>query len=176
MEKNILITGVPGVGKTTALRQIVNQLAPGTVGGFWSSEIREKGRRVGFAIETLDGQTGILAHTHQERGPRVGKYLVYIPDIEKVAVPSMIAAREKGFLVIIDEIARMELFSSEFSAEVIRCLKARCVLGTIQMRKDPFLDSVRNRPDVSLFELTRENRSLVPEQILSALLSQTTSL
>jgi nucleoside-triphosphatase len=176
MDKNILITGTPGVGKTTALKRIVSQLKEGTAGGFWSSEIRERGQRVGFAIETLDGQRGILAHTQQDRGPRVGRYRVNVYDVERIAVPSMVTARERGLLVVVDEIARMELFSSSFRTEIAQCLGERCVLGTLQMRRDPFLDEVRKRPDVSLIELTPQNRDLVPREILSALRTESTSL
>ncbi len=170
MAANILLTGKPGIGKTTAIQCIAGNLDPSDLGGFWSSEIREHGRRVGFSIQTIDGASGVLAHSSLVEGPRVGKYKVNVGDIERVAVPSMRSARERGLVVLVDEIAKMELFSSAFRAEIVRCLDSGCVLGTIQMRGDPFLDAIRARPDVKVIEITQHNRGNIPEMVLEMLL------
>jgi nucleoside-triphosphatase len=166
MKSNILITGKPGTGKTTALRTIVDRLDPSRVAGFWSGEIREKDRRIGFAIETLSGKVGTLAHVNQKMGPKVSKYRVNIEDIDSIMVPEMEMARESGRLIVIDEIAKMELFSKNFVDEVRKCLNTRRVIGTIQERRQPFLDEIRSRRDVTLFELTLTNRDQIPLQVL----------
>ncbi|WP_207681619.1 nucleoside-triphosphatase [Desulfonema magnum] len=58
---NILFTGPPGCGKTTLVEKIVRHTnTPAT--GFFTREIRKKGKRVGFSISTLDGKQGVLAH------------------------------------------------------------------------------------------------------------------
>ncbi|MEE8182156.1 MAG: nucleoside-triphosphatase, partial [Candidatus Thorarchaeota archaeon] len=54
--QNRLLTGRPGIGKTTLIRAIVEKLGPSKAERFWSKEIREGGRRVGFYIETLSGK------------------------------------------------------------------------------------------------------------------------
>jgi len=167
MEKNILLTGQPGIGKTTAIKTIVDKLEPKDIGGFWSSEIREKGGRVGFAVETLSGKRGILAHVSIKGHPRVGKYGVNIPDIDTLIIPELLIARESDRIIIIDEIASMELFSKHFSEEVRRCLDTGRVLGTIQERRQPFLDEIRSRRDITLLKLTIENRDQLPLEILN---------
>ncbi|MHA1964265.1 MAG: nucleoside-triphosphatase [Candidatus Thorarchaeota archaeon] len=169
MRKNVLLTGKSGTGKTTAIRSIAAELDPDSLAGFWSKEIREEGQRVGFAIETLSGKTGTLAHVNLKVGPRVSKYRVSIEDIDSIIVPEMEMARESGRLIIIDEIAKMELFSENFANEVLRCLDTGRVIGTIQERKLPFLDEVRNRNDVAVFELTIANRNRIPLQVLEFL-------
>ncbi|MFW9956670.1 MAG: NTPase [Candidatus Odinarchaeota archaeon] len=169
MKHNILLTGQPGIGKTTAVKKIVDQLDPKNVAGFWSEEIRERGRRVGFGIETLSGKKGLLAHIGLSDGPRVGKYRVNIEDIDSIIVPEMAFARESDRIVIIDEIASMELHSRNFKEEVCRCLDAKRVLGTIQARRHPFLDEIRSRTDARLFELTMSNRDEIPTQVLELL-------
>lgn len=169
MRKNILFTGRPGVGKTTAIRYVVDQLHTSEIAGFWSREIREKGRRVGFAIETISGRTGILAHVDLDHGPKVSKYRVNIEDIDSIIVSELEKARESGRIIIIDEIAKMELYSQNFEDEVRRCLDTKRVVGTIQDRRHPFLDEVKSRSDVILFELTVLNRDRIPMQVLRLL-------
>ena len=43
-----LLTGRPGVGKTTLLRKIAAGLSGLSIGGFFTQEIRERGSRMGF--------------------------------------------------------------------------------------------------------------------------------
>lgn len=167
--QNLLVTGRPGVGKTTLIRAIVEKLGPSKAEGFWSKEIREGGRRVGFSIETLSGKTGVLAHCELGSGPRLGRYFVNIKDIDEIAVPALVSARESNKLIIIDEIAKMELFSREFALEVQRCLNSRRVIATIQQRRGKFLDEVRARQDVKLLELTVSNRNEMPRMIIALL-------
>ena len=57
--KHLLITGRPGVGKTTLIKRLIPALPP--AGGFYTEEIRSCGERVGFKIVTLAGEEGILA-------------------------------------------------------------------------------------------------------------------
>ena len=48
MGKALLLTGVPGVGKTTVIRKVADALAARRVRGFLTREMRSRGRRVGF--------------------------------------------------------------------------------------------------------------------------------
>lgn len=166
MSQNLLLTGQPGIGKTTAIKMIVDKLDTQTAAGFWSEEIREKGVRVGFDIQTLSGKRGLLAHIGLSDGPRVSKYRVNIEDIDSIIVPELAFARETGRIIIIDEIASMELYSQQFKEEVRRGLDSKRVVGTIQERRHPFLDEIRSRTDVRLIELTYNNRDQLPLQVL----------
>ena len=110
--RNILFTGLPGCGKSTIIEKIVQRInRPSS--GFFTREIRDRGRRVGFSITTLDGQQGILAHIDIRSHIRVGRYGVYIRDIEKIAVPSMRPENDNVILVV-DEIGKMECLSGLF--------------------------------------------------------------
>lgn len=165
----ILLTGRPGIGKTTLARKVVSRL-PAEAGGFYTEEIRESGRRVGFSIATLDGQRGILAHVNHPGKQRVGKYGVNIEDLERIAVPALLRAVSSSRLVVMDELGRMELFSSVFQ-EAVRTVfdSDASILATIQDRSNAFLDAIRARSDVKLFRVTEQNRDSLAETLIKLL-------
>jgi hypothetical protein len=72
----LLLEGRPGAGKTTVVARVVELLRGDglAVAGFLTREVREGGERVGFALETLDGERSMLAHVGVRGGARVGRY------------------------------------------------------------------------------------------------------
>jgi nucleoside-triphosphatase len=151
---NILITGKPGVGKTTLIQKVVQ--GHENLCGFFTKEIRENRKRVGFAIETMDGRKGVLAHVSIKSPFRVSKYGVNLEDIDEVCVPSLSV---EGCLIIIDEIGKMELFSEKFKQKVEEALDTGKVVATIMEQSHPFTDKVKRRKDVKVFVLTEDKRN-----------------
>jgi len=167
-EKNILLTGKPGVGKTTIIKKLIARLS--SAGGFYSEEIREAGQRQGFKILTLDGKQGLLAHKDIKTSYRVNKYGVNIKDLEGIAGKSIEnALKDEGItVIIIDEIGRMELYSTRFQNVVIQALDSpKPVIGIIQNRASPFTDKIKSRKDVEIREVTRSNRNKLAEELLA---------
>lgn len=155
----VLITGRPGSGKTTLVRSVLDSLRPPAL-GFYTRETRgPNGRRTGFEIVTLDGQTATLADARL-RGPhRVGQYGVDLDALERVGVPAIQAAVSSGRLAVIDEIGKMELLSPAFQRAVIELFRHhRPLLATIMQARHPFADELKRQPDVVLLELTESNR------------------
>lgn len=65
-------------------------------------------------------------------------------------------------IIVIDEIGKMELLSPQFQAVVEKALNAdNPVLGTITIARHPFAQKVRERDDVRIIEVTKENRDEV---------------
>jgi len=167
-KSNILITGPPGCGKSTLIENVVNRMEE-PVGGFFTREIKERGRRVGFSINTLDGRGGILAHQNIRSQFRVGKYGVNIGDIDSLAVSAIIPAQRKQ-VIVIDEIGKMECFSDLFKKTLIQVLDSpNCVIGSIALKGGPFIQGIKNRDDVTVSSVTPETRDSLVEQIVGSI-------
>lgn len=68
----LLISGRPGVGKTTLIRRLADALG-NRAGGFYTEEIRESGDRTGFRLVTLRGRSAIFAHVDRGADVRPGR-------------------------------------------------------------------------------------------------------
>ncbi|WP_054856172.1 50S ribosome-binding GTPase [Vulcanisaeta sp. JCM 16161] len=89
----VLITGPPGVGKTTLIKRVVDHARSVGVSvyGFITTEVREGGSRVGFKIvDVSSGREAWLAHVSLFKGgPMVGKYNVNLRAMEDVGIPAI---------------------------------------------------------------------------------------
>ncbi len=170
MPANLLLTGRPGVGKTTVIQRVLSRLGC-RLGGFTTQEIRRAGLRVGFSIKAVDdGQEGILAHIESPSPYRVSKYGVNVDEMERVGVTALYRALESSDLIVMDEIGRMENYCPTFQRAVVKALDAsQPVLGTLQMRSTPFLEAIRQRPDVTLRMVTPQNRDALPAELVALL-------
>ena len=156
---NILVTGPPRSGKSTLIEKVVQKINR-PVTGFFTQELREKGRRVGFSITTLDGKTGVLAHQNIRSKFRVGKYGVNLEDLDQIAVPSMFPSFPDQ-IVVIDEVGKMECFSHLFRETLLRVLSSENqVIGSIAIKGDHFIRSIKKRDDVSLISISQNTRDL----------------
>ncbi len=166
MKKACLLTGGPGVGKTTIIKQALSRVSV-RVGGFFTEEIRTGGVRQGFRIVTLDGRSAILSHVDIKGPYRVGKYGVDIEGLDRVGVAAVKDAIKGCDLVVIDEIGKMELFSPYFREAVLEAIDSgKKVLGTIMLASHPWADEIKRRPTVATISVTRMNRGQVLEQVL----------
>ncbi|MCX7816762.1 MAG: NTPase [Syntrophales bacterium] len=170
-KKNIFITGLPGIGKTTVIREIIRKLPPDiTLSGFLTEEIREGANRVGFSVKTLDGSKGILAHINISSVRRVGRYGVDVNGFERTVLPRL--TPHKALLYIIDEVGKMECFSLQFCKAVLNLLNSKSpVLGTVAVKGGGLISELKTRPDVKLFTVTRTNRDTLPDEIMETLLA-----
>jgi nucleoside-triphosphatase len=165
----LLITGPPGVGKTTLIRRLV-AAAPGRAGGFFTEEIREGEARVGFQVTALHGPQAILAKARGIQGPRVGRYGVDVAAFEAVGVRAIEAALHDADLVVVDEIGKMELCAPGFAPAIDAVLRSpKPLLGTILAASHPWTDALKQRPDVELYRLTTKNGAHLEDALLARL-------
>jgi len=165
------VTGPPSIGKTSVLLRSVNGLKNRgyEIGGMISRDVREGGVRVGFEIMDFStGQRGWLAHINQPTGPKISKYRVNLTDLEAIGVSSILDAIRNADIVIVDEIGPMELFSSAFRDVVVQAVESdKPVLGTIHFGlRNSLVNSLKNREDTEIFEVTYENREALHNLII----------
>ncbi len=164
MIRNVFITGRPGVGKTTAIERTLQRLDV-EANGFTTREIREDGKRVGFRIENLAGESAVMAHVELE-GPKVSKYGVDVDAVRRIGVSAVARAVEQGTLSIIDEVGKMELACEEFADVLLEAVEADIpVLGTVHRHDDPISRSVKRREDTRVIQITPGNREELPERL-----------
>jgi nucleoside-triphosphatase len=169
MSANLLLTGRPGVGKTTLVRRVLERLPRVPVSGFYTVEIRSEGRRVGFRVVTLTGQESLLAHVEIRSRHRVGRYGVDVTAFEQVALPGLTPGPHTC-LIVIDEIGKMECFSPAFREAVVRALEADTpVLATVALRGNRFIEGLKARKDVTVVEIKPTNRDRLVEELAGRL-------
>ena len=166
----IFITGMPGVGKTTLALKVAERLKDlgYKVGGFITKEIRKDGRRVGFKIITLDtNEEAILAYVG-EGNVKVGKYAVFVENLDKVGVEAIKRALKEADIIIIDELGAMEFKSKTFSKVVDEVIKSnKPLLATLHRN---WINKFKDKGE--LYYLTAENRDKLFEEILNKVLNE----
>ncbi|CAH8866111.1 unnamed protein product [Trichobilharzia szidati] len=244
----LLITGKPGIGKTTLISRVFDELSKKSgihVVGFKTEEVRQtsysggRSTRLGFDIVLLDSSrrypraslarlaTTAADESNQRRLPRVGQYSVDIPSFESLAVPCLQSIMKKldnlssniinterqqqqqqqqqhdadsTVCIIIDEIGKMELCSTKFTALIeqlissilslskkttnnnqsIRERRSKVVLlATVPSSKRfdggargiPFVDRLCSMKEVCITEIDIYNRDSVAQDITKRILN-----
>jgi len=166
MKKNILVTGLPGVGKTTLIKKLAEVLNDLNPIGFYTAEIREDTIRRGFELIGLDGRKGLLSHIDIKSPYRVGKYKVDIKGFENFlqTIPFL---NPSTTLIVIDEIGKMECYSQKFKKLLKEILDSeKWILATIALKGSGIIEEVKKRHDIKLFEMTTSNRNSLLFDIL----------
>lgn len=134
--------------------------------GFYTAEIRSTGSRLGFELQGINGERRILAHVDIDSRYRVGRYGVDIDGFE-VFLNTLDLLDPDVELIVIDEIGKIELFSSRLQRLVRNVLNYdKQVLATISLKGNEFIREIKKRSDIHLFEATHGNRDRLPEAII----------
>jgi nucleoside-triphosphatase len=165
----LLLTGPPGVGKTTALRRVCERLRIDPLRGFHTEEVRAGGVRQGFRLVTFEGERCMIADVRRPGPPRVGRYGVDVAAIDAIA-RRVLAPDPRVALFVIDEIGKMECLAQGF-VDAVRALLARDrpLLATVALRGAGLIDAVKRDPRARLVVLSRDNRDRVPAGIADLL-------
>ena len=118
-------------------------------------------------MQTLDGESGVLAHVDVRSPYRVGRYRVDLTAFESMALPAIDPTHVAAPLIVIDEIGKMECFSARFRELVVAAMESdRALLATIALRGDRFVQDLKTRPQVTLQHVTQHNRDQLVDQVV----------
>lgn len=157
----IFITGNPGCGKTTLIKEIVLHFKEKgiSLSGFITEEVRKGNTRIGFGIQDLKTlEKKIFASTGYITQYRFGKYYLDLSNFESIALK---AFQGENF-VLIDEIGKMEFYSVKFKDLLIENLE-KDINIIAALHRDFVVDFKKYG---KVFYLTRESFEKTKEEIL----------
>jgi nucleoside-triphosphatase len=161
----LLLTGRPGIGKTTVIRKLASGLTHRSLAGFFTEEMRRAGRRCGFRAVTFDGASSVIAHVDHPGPHRVSRYGVDVAAIDRLA-DTTLRPRSEIDLFLIDEIGKMECLSPRFVAAIEELIGAsRWIVATIGLSGGGFIAEVKRQPRALLREVTLANRDGLADRI-----------
>ena len=170
--KIILLTGIPGVGKTTLLHQLLSLVDKSE--GFLTEEVLDdKGKRIGFDLisvryTNLRKELARLYDGNLPDAVKLDKWSILSDGIGYFVDNEMNTLNE-GHVFILDEIGPMQCLSEKFMQRVESIIKScstdnYLILGTIKRdicgikQIDDFMYKVKEFVGKSIFEVTEKNR------------------
>ena len=162
---NILLTGKPGIGKTTVIVNILDVIKKLRVVGFYTREIRQDNIRKGFELIDLSGRKRLLSHVDIKSPYRVGKYGVDVNGFDEFlgAIEFFDSSTD---LIVIDEIGKMEAYSVKFNVLLGRILDSETsVIATVALKGAGIIAQIKRRPDIRLLKVTLDNRERLVKDI-----------
>jgi nucleoside-triphosphatase len=171
--KCILLTGKPGVGKSTLLKKVVNKIEKlnknkFTVQGFYTESIIKNNKRIGFKTITIDESKSDILTTREK-----GNYILVKKTMDDLIIPAMKEGIENPNtnLLIIDEIGPIQLQDKQFKVMIQRALNTHriSILGIIAQSNedDDFIEEVLCNYRTSIVEVNIENRDKLIDEIVN---------
>lgn len=163
---NVFLTGVINCGKSTTIDAFMYEY---------------KGKMVGYKTirykTHLDDYHGIylldISYPHQKLSidTKVGdcnkdQTLVCYKDVFEKLGEKALSNYKDADIVIMDELGTLENECYNFQKKVYECLDSDIdVLGVIKQRKSPFLDKIRNRKDVHIYNASMIDNRIILEEL-----------
>lgn len=155
--KNIFLTGISGCGKSTLINKILDTLNI-KYSGYRTKPYFIKDLNKGFYMEgyiKAKNNFSPISVKFENKKP--------IPILETFEVLGCEILRKSikysnTKLILMDEIGVLEDSALEFKKEIINCLESKkIVLGVIKKKDNDFLNYLKNRKDIIVFDI--ENKS-----------------
>lgn len=167
---NILLEGLPRVGKTTLVQRLLS-CPLFKFGGFYMQAVAQDAHRREFKLVTFEGRLRFPEERLVlRRFDLIGVLGLDIQQLETIGAQAIHRAITACDVVIIDEIGRHESQSFRFQNAVLEALDSRTPLvATTPLHGPPWIESLKNRPDVEVITVTEGNRLLLPDFIVTHL-------
>ena len=185
--KKILLTGQPKSGKSYLLKKLINELQKNKkniINGIITNELQFMDNRIGIQVKDINNDSDevyLLAvkkfynKKYNNKSAKIlSSYLVDPKIFEKIAIPIInnsikLSLKKIPNLLIIDEIGKMELFSSKFKKKIKELFEEQKnplvseylqILATVPISEDvPFVEKLKLQNDVDLITIDIKNRN-----------------
>jgi nucleoside-triphosphatase len=166
----ILITGKPGVGKSTAINAFVEQYTGSAHWVITTAIPNPEGGRLGFKATNSDGRTEIISHkTDINSDVVIGVNHVDVSAVDAMFAQALQGANSDphGALTVVDEIGPIQLLSDDFRAALKDIFAHNAdVIASIHY-KDEQLASYRDSHHAILLQVTPDNRDMLPLALIA---------
>ena len=164
--RHILIVGKNGVGKSTLIRALLNEIPLPVYGVITKKEPPAEG---GFCPVYIHRCGEPRHYTEENRIGlcREGKSIAYPEAFDRFAETMRFP---NDGVVLFDELGFMESGADRFTSSVLDTLdRAPLVIAAVRDKQTPFLDAVRAHPRADVYRIDEKNRDALREQLLMLL-------
>ena len=148
----IFLTGRIGIGKSTAIGKFLQGIDL-SYGGFQT----ELGAHLVLLRDLMSNRAAVVARRNGLN------WEVVKEGFERLGKSAIERALVRRDIVIMDELGRFELGCRGFQKAVFSAIGSDChVLGVLKDELNPFLNGIRALPNVTIIEVTEDNREFIP--------------
>ncbi|MEM4717372.1 MAG: NTPase [Desulfurococcaceae archaeon] len=173
-----IITGKPGVGKSTLFNHVISILKESNyrIGGFIAPEVRDRGYRIGFkVVDLLTNEETWLARKDYHSSVKVGSYGVLLSEADRLIKKALESAMQSSDIIGIDEVGPMELKLPSFKPLLLRILnlqKPVILVIHYNLSDRNILEKIKDAKKIIVtFENREKLRESIPWEILLELRS-----
>ena len=168
-----LIVGDRGVGKSTLIRRVLQQLNCPVFGFETKKEEQPEDPIRGCPIYIYDAGKAHFQTPENLIGYHKERDIPAITAAFDRYAPRLMGSIVENAVVELDEIGFLEAKSDAFCQAVLHLLEGKNpVIAAVKSREHPFLDAVRNHPNARCFYITAENRDALYEEVLAFMKQQ----
>lgn len=169
---NIFLTGGINVGKSTVIEHFLASHRDVKLGGFRTVCGSEHDDSGVFIVPASSDISCPRTEQNKVGDRKKGKRKRSFPHVFNTAGLELLKDAENSDIIIMDELGTMETGAEAFTARVLEILDGTTpVLGVIKPKQSPFLDAVRNHPNIQIAEVTPENRDEVLSKLILSKIS-----
>lgn len=163
---NLFLTGRIGIGKSTILRKVLNNMDL-SIGGYMTERIYEGyyRRYIAKSLKNPSEQFTIVRSDSRDNSK------IWFPQaFEKGLTPLLDKSLKNDDMIVLDELGSSEKDIVVFTSKVFEVLDSdKIVFGVLKDEDCEFLNAIKNRADVRVIRITEENRDYIWEEIIDLL-------
>lgn len=168
-----LIVGPRGVGKSTLIRRVLQDLDCPLFGFETKKENTLTDAVEGDPIYIYDAGAEHRQTAENLVGYCKNNHATAMVDAFERYASKLTQPVPKGAIIKMDEIGFMEAKAPQFCAAIINLLNGDVpVLAAVKDKEIPFLEQVRSHPKAKCFYITEENRDVLYQEVLDFMKKQ----